>query len=159
MAENFRKDLEFATLDEALELATEWVKLHASGAQIKTSGEFSLGQILEHLARSIDIGLGNTPVPKASWLMRGIARLMKNRFLRVGMKPGFQLPAASQDLFWPETDVDPEEALQHFAKSISDLLSTQGPIQHPYFGQMTQEEQVVLNCRHAELHMNFVIAP
>ena len=152
------QELHFDSCDQALAKATELITRQLEGGAVSTTGNFSLPQIVEHLARSIDIGLGQIDVPKVPWLVRIVAKMMKKRFLNQGMKPGFKLPSSTQDIFWPESEVDPQLALSHYAESLSKLSTVPEPISHPYFGEMTREEQVILHCRHAELHFGFVIA-
>lgn len=150
------KDQKFASPEEALDAAKNFVALQAAGKKVTTTGNYSVPQIIEHLARSIDIGLGEQSVPKPSWLVGMIAKMMKKRFLAKGMKPGFRLPAETQSVFWPEEEVDSDSALNHYSESIAKLMKAEEPIQHPYFGAMTRHEQAVLHCHHAELHFGFI---
>jgi len=146
----------FESPEEALAAARNFVALRDAGKHVTTTGNYSVPQIIEHLARSIDIGLGEQSVPKVSWLVSMMAKMMKKRFLVKGMKPGFRLPAETQSLFWPEEEVDAQSALDHYSESISKLMTAEEPIQHPYFGAMTRKEQAILHCRHAELHFSFI---
>lgn len=147
----------FNTLNDALDFAKGAVERQKAGRGVHTTGSYSLGQIIEHLARSIEIGLGRVEAPPAPWLVRFLSRLMKKRFLKNGMKPGFKLPKATQDLFWPTSEVDLVLALDHYEAAVSELMSTEKPVAHPYFGDMSLQEHVALHCRHAELHFGFVM--
>ncbi len=158
MTKHPRPVLKFERLADALATAEDLAQIQYSGKQLITTGRFFLPQIVEHLARSIDIGLGKSAVTKAPWLLRLIAKRMKNRVLKNGMKPGFRLPAKTQDIFWPNEEVDLSLAMQHYAESISELMSNTTLLEHPYFGEMTRSETELLHCRHAELHLSFVIA-
>ena len=146
----------FHTLNDALDFAKQAVERQKAGEGLHTTGCYSLGQIIEHLARSIEVGLGRVEVPPAPFLVRFFSRLMKNRFLKKGMKPGFKLPTATQDLFWPINEVDSVLALDHYEAAVSELMNTEKPASHPYFGDMSLQEHVTLHCRHAELHFSFV---
>jgi hypothetical protein len=121
-----------------------------------TTGNWSLGQILEHLAiandKTID-GFGfQAPLP-----FRMLGPLLKNRVLKRGLTPGFQLSKrASATLVPDETDV--QAALDHLRQSFQRLDAESERSPHPFLGRMTRDESNRLCLRHAELHMSFVKA-
>jgi hypothetical protein len=123
-----------------------------------TTGNWSLGQILEHLAisneKSID-GFGFA-APRPVQL---IARLLvKKRVLKNGLKPGVRLPATGQKQLVPG-ETDPAAALDHLRRSLKRLQSESKRSPHPFFGSMTEQESNRLMLRHGELHMSFVKLP
>lgn len=123
-----------------------------------TTGNWSLGQILEHLAianeKSID-GFGFVvPMP-----VQLVARLfIKNRVLKNGMKPGFRLPVQGQKALVPDA-TNPTAALDHLRATLHRLQIETKRSPHPFFGSLTQDESNRLMLRHAELHMSFVKLP
>jgi hypothetical protein len=124
--------------------------------QAQTTGNWSLGQILEHLAiandRSID-GFGF----EASFPVRMLGPFFKKRVLAQGMNPGIQLSKqASAALVPDETDV--QVALDHLRQSFKRLDSEATRSPHPILGRMSLDESNRLCLRHAELHMGFVKA-
>ena len=83
-------------------------------------GKWSLGQILEHLAisneKSID-GFGfQAPLP-----VRMIAgTFLKKRFIKRGLKPGFQLPKRGAAVLVPP-EVPAQTALERLKNSVKRL--------------------------------------
>jgi hypothetical protein len=146
-----RRPLHFDSLEEALAEAERL----ASGA-VTTSGKYSLGQILEHLARTIEIALGQRSAPKIPFPIRLAARLLRTRFLSKPMRSGFKLPSKSQSVFWPDHEVAVETGLQHYREAIARFHDTDPHPTHPLLGDITRAEHTQLQCRHAELHLSFV---
>jgi hypothetical protein len=145
-----RRQVRYNSFDEVLEDAERAVH-----GKAETTGNWSLGQILEHLAiandKSID-GFGfQAPFP-----VRMIAgTFLKRRFLEKGLKPGFQLPKRGVEVLVPD-EIDAGSALDHLRRSVQRLKSESKRSPHPFFGRMALDESNCLNLRHAELHMSFV---
>jgi hypothetical protein len=145
-----RRRVRYSSLDEVVADAQR-----AVGAKAATTGNWSLGQILEHLATAQDKmidGFGfSTP-----WPVRTLGRLFfKKRVLTKGLTPGFRLnPKAAAVLVPGETDA--AAALEHFRRSTERLKTEQQRSAHPFLGPMTVEECDQMCLRHAELHMSFV---
>jgi hypothetical protein len=151
-ATSTRRRVRYASLDEIVADAERAVRDNSA-----TTGNWSLGQILEHLAigqdKTID-GFGfSTP-----WPVRTIGRLVfKKRVLNKGLTPGFKLsPKAAAILVPGETDT--AAALEHLRKSVERLKTEQKRSAHPFLGPMNVEESTQMCLRHAELHMSFVSA-
>lgn len=146
-----RRSLHFDSIDDAL---AEAERLAAS--QVTTTGNQSYGQILEHLARTLDVVSGkitgvNVPLP-----LRIMGRAMKPFFLSRPMKPGLNLPSAAQDIFWPSDEVSVEDAMTHFRTALDRFRNAKSLPKHPVFGKMSREQHNQLQCRHCELHLSFV---
>jgi hypothetical protein len=124
--------------------------------QAQTTGNWSLGQILEHLAianeKTID-GFGfQAPFP-----IRMVGPFFKNRVLERGLTPGFRLSRRAAAALVPdETDVG--AALDHLRQSFKRLDTESKRSLHPFLGRLTLHESNRLCLRHAELHMSFVKA-
>lgn len=146
-----RRKLHFDSLEEALAEAER-----LSDTAVITTGSYSLGQILEHLARTIDVVTGFRESPPVSLPIRMVARMLKSRFLNRPMRSGFKLPSKSQSVFWPSEEVETAAGLRHFRESIDRFDSTEPLPRHILLGEMTRPEHVQLQCRHAELHLSFV---
>jgi hypothetical protein len=122
----------------------------------QTTGNWSLGRILEHLAiandKTID-GFGfRAPLP-----IRMIGPLFKKRLLKRGLTPGFQLSKQASAALVPN-ETDAEAALDHLRKSFIRLHSESNREPHPFLGRLSIDESNRLCLRHAELHMSFVKA-
>jgi len=148
-----RRELTYATLDEVVTDAERLVAANAT-----TTGNWSLGKILEHLATVLDKAVdgfeNRPPLP-----VRLVGRwFLKKKFLRDGMPAGFQLTGGIAKEILPD-ETDTQQALEHLRKSAERLKNHKEDIAHPFFGPMTHEEILAINCRHAELHMSFVAEP
>ena len=145
-----RRELSFATLDEAVADAVQL----ASG-DVRTTGNHSFGQILEHLARTHDMATGLLPGPKMPFFMRLMMPLMKKSIIK-DVQPGFKLPPNAEEFFWPAQEFEVQEALAHLRESV-ERFNTEGPLaKHPLFGKLTTEQTTQLNCKHCAMHLSFV---
>ncbi len=145
-----RRKLRFETLDEVLVEAERLARM-----PLRLLGNWSYGQILEHLATTIDHYYEGLP-GKPSLLMRWILLpLMKNNLLTKGMPAGIQLPKSAAALMPNPTEIQP--ALEHLRKAIERLKEESPRKPSPFFGDMAPQEWVALTLRHAELHLSFVV--
>lgn len=146
-----RRALSFASLEQVV---VEAERL-AQGA-VRTSGNHSFGQILEHLALTHDMATGKITPPPLPFFMRMMMPLLRGRILNSVPKPGFKLPKASEAFFWPDGDVDVPQALKHLEASVENYRKV-GPLPvHPIFGAATREQNDRLNCGHCAMHLSFV---
>ena len=147
-----RRELAFKDLDEVVPEAQRL----ASG-EVRTTGNHSFGQILEHLARTHDMVMGKVEGPSPPWYMKIMMVFMKGMILKdKPLSPGFKLPKDAEAFFWPNQEFDVPQALSHLKESI-ETYQTSGPLaKHPIFGTITPEQSLKLNCRHAAMHFSFV---
>jgi hypothetical protein len=147
-----RRELHFNTLEDIL---AEVDRL-ANSREIRTLGNWSAGQIFEHVARvmekSIDGFDSNLPA-----IMRFIlGRTLKSRMLNKPMAAGFKLPRrAGSELIAPATSL--EDGFAHIRKAIHRLQTEPDRVPSPFLGPLTREEWDKIHCRHAELHFSFLI--
>ena len=88
--------------------------------------------------------------------MRLLGPLMKGRMLSKAMSPGFQLPANMLKVFGPPP-TSAEDGLKVFREAIRRQKTETHREPSPFLGKMTDAEYVQLHCRHAELHLSFVV--
>ncbi|MBM4075790.1 MAG: DUF1569 domain-containing protein [Planctomycetes bacterium] len=146
-----RRELKFRSLDEAWKDAE-----HLCENTIKTLGNWTLPQIIDHLARSIRNNFEGPPL-KAPWFVRYlIGPMMKNGMLNVRMPSGFQLPANMKHFLPGDNPVLPTVLNDY--KVWTNRLTKDAPTNvHPVFGKLKHEEWINLHLRHVELHLSFVI--
>jgi hypothetical protein len=147
-----RRRVQYASLDDIVTDAQRAVQSKAA-----TTGNWSLGQIIEHLATAHDKmidGFGFS----APWPVQTVGRIFfKKRVLTKGLTPGFKLnPKAAAVLVPGETDS--VAALEHLRKSVARLKTEQKRSAHPFLGPLNVDECNQMCLRHAELHMSFVQA-
>lgn len=148
-----RRTLSYASLQEVVDDATRLL-----AADAPTTGDWSKGQIFEHLARTIDSSLDGFaftfPFP-----VRIIGKYyFKPRIFKHGMSPGFKLKGPSKQALAPDPLAD-QEGLEHLKKSVQRLETESQRQVSPVFGKMTREEWNRLHLRHSELHMSFIAEP
>jgi hypothetical protein len=147
-----RRVLHFTSPAEILADAEELARYR----QLRTLGNWSAGQIFQHLAttmnKSID-GFGT----KLPGVVRFFMRLLfKRRFLTRPMPPGFRLPArAEKELVGPRVGV--EEGLRSLRQAVARLQCEKNRSGNPVLGPLTAAEWNQLHCRHAELHLSFIV--
>lgn len=145
-----RRELSFNSLDEVVAEAER-----LAGGEVRTTGNHTFAQILEHLARTHDMATGKIQPPKMPWIMRMLMPLMRKRIFSGPVQPGIKLPAEAEAMFWP-AEVDVQEALAHLKASVENY-NTNGPLPvHPIFGKATREQNDRLNCGHCAMHLSFV---
>lgn len=146
-----RRSLRFEKLDdieadvEALVLATE----------IRTLGNWSLGQILWHLAKVMNDSIDGTTI---QWTAPppAIPEPIKRRVLSGSLRAGFKLPLeAAKELEPPETSIT--EGVRVFRAAVSRQRTETVRQPNPFFGPLTLDEWNLLQLRHAELHLSFVV--
>lgn len=144
------RSLRFSSLDDAMAEVERLV-----GCETKTTGSFSLGQILEHLARTLEIASGKRDLQPPAFPVRLMARVMRPMALKKAMT-GLKLPAKSQGVLWPSGPVETEQGWAHLRDAVSAFRSTDPLPKHPIFGTMTPHQHEMLQCRHFEGHLGFV---
>ena len=146
-----RRTLRFESLDAALTDAERLVK-----QLCRTLGNWTLGQNLDHLARTVRIGFEG-PHILASWFARIlIAPFVKKRFITKSMPAGFQF-TKQMEPYRPEDQAVAVAALEELRKQYSRLSRESPSVPHPFLGPLTHEEWLGMHLRHAELHLSFLV--
>ena len=146
-----RRELHFENIHQVLD---EVERLAAT--DVKTLGNYTFPQILEHLATTMDIATRHIDPPGVPALIRMLATLFRSFVINRPMKPGVKLPKKAQPILWPEKPAELDSALQHFRESFARYLASDLKEPNPVFGRMSREEYDKLQCRHSELHLSFV---
>jgi hypothetical protein len=145
-----RRPVRYQTFDEVL---AEAEAAAATGAA--TTGNWSLGQIFEHIAIALERSIDGFEFT-VGWPLRLLGRyVIKQRMLLRGMPAGIRLKgSAMKELVPPETSM--EAGLAHLRRAIARFQSETRRAAHPVFGPMTPDESTRMQLRHAELHMSFI---
>lgn len=117
-------------------------------------GNWSLGQVCEHLAKAIEYMVDGAPF-KVSWLFRTLGPFLKKRIISRPMKPGFRLPKSAA-VYLPE-NTDAATGIARLQQAIERYRQATTLKPHAIFGTMTREECDQLNFRHAEMHLSFIV--
>lgn len=145
-----RRTLKFNSLDDILADAEK-----LAAGPIRVLGNWSPGQIFQHLAITMNGAIDGMPL-KASLLLRMFGWLFKNKILTGTMPAGIQLPADSaKHLVPPETTLD--AGLQSLRAATQRMKTESHRAKSPFLGALTREQYDQLQCRHAELHLSFLV--
>jgi hypothetical protein len=146
-----RRELHFANLDEIL---TDADRLTAT-PNLKTLGNWTLGQALGHLACAMDTAVDGAKI-QPPWFIRVMGPFFKTSVLKK-MRPGFKLPDdAAKDLI-PPPSMTIDEGLRRLRTAVARLNATPNRAPSPFLGRLTREESDRLQCSHAELHLSFFV--
>ena len=143
-----RRKLNFTSYDELLDCARR-----LSQSPTRQLGNWSLGQICEHLAAAMDMAIDGAAF-KPSLLARWFGPLLKKRFLTRGMPSGFQLPSSAVKLL--PSNSESAAGLLALERAIARLNQEPTRTRHAVFGHLTHEEWDQLQLRHAEMHLSFI---
>jgi hypothetical protein len=146
-----RRELRFQTVDE---IRADVDRL-AQAKDITGLGNWTSGQVLQHLAVAMNMAVDGAP-SMVPWIGRFIIRLFfKGKILKKRMSAGFKLPGRAGYLLPPPTTW--EDGLRNFRAAFERLKSTTERKPHPAFGTLSLEEYERLTCRHSELHLSFLV--
>jgi hypothetical protein len=149
-----RRNLRFESLDQALAEVDRLAAAERAG-RLRHVGNWTLGQALGHLATWSEYAYTGVPL-KPPFFIRWYLRLRKQKFLYGPMGAGVKIPGVKGGTLGTEP-MPLEEALGRFRR-VTERLKTDPPIApNVIFGQLTHEEEIALNLRHAELHLGFFL--
>lgn len=146
-----RREVHYASLQELLDDAERLAQ-----GNVHTVGNWTQGQIYKHIGISMRGALDGMNM-KVSWFMRMFIKVMRKRVLTKPMPAGIKLPAEAAAQIVPEASTTVEEGLEELRKSIKRMQIETQRHPSPFLGEMSIEEWNQFHCRHAELHMSFLI--
>jgi hypothetical protein len=153
-----RRQLRFESLND---IAAEVERL-ASAQEVRALGNWSSGQVLQHLASTMNNSIDGFPefAPPALRPIVPVFRLfmrlfLKRRFLTQTMPPGFKLPVSAAHLLPQPTDWP--AGLAAFRAAVERQQQQAPGAAHPALGKLAPTEWVSLHCRHSELHLSFLV--
>ncbi|HEV3236149.1 MAG TPA: DUF1569 domain-containing protein [Gemmataceae bacterium] len=124
--------------------------------KVHALGNWTPGQIYRHLATSMTIAIDGASFT-IPWPMRLLSRLfMKKRLQNKPMPPGFQLPKSAANQLLP-APTDEKEGLEAFRHALKRMQIETKRAPSPFLGELTREECDKVQCRHAELHLSFLV--
>ena len=150
-----RRTLWFDSIDQLLAEVDRIMTAEANG-QLQTSGSWTPGQILAHLAAWIEYGYDGFPMKAPPWIIRVILRAQLKKYLRRGMPSGVRIPKAPGGTFGAD-NLPSQEAADRLRTALERLKNGEpAKYDSPAFGAMSHEQRIQLNLRHAELHLSFL---
>jgi hypothetical protein len=122
---------------------------------VRELGNWTLAQIFDHLARSMNVSVNGTR-ERFPWALRIALRLARKRIIGNPMKPGYRVPENVAALLRPEAEPCLRESLSKLRGAAARFQTASEFPPHPAFGTLTPDEYQTLALRHAELHLSFV---
>ncbi len=109
-----RRDVHYDSLDELLADAERLAK-----GQNRTVGNWTLGQILQHLAQSMDAAIDGMEM-KVPWFMKMAFGLLmnKDKMLSRPISAGFKIPKKGEAQFIPDSSTSTEEGLASLRAAV-----------------------------------------
>jgi len=146
-----RRTLHYRDLDEFLADAEDMLR-----GPTRTIGNWTLAQIFDHLARSMNASVDGMSVSFPAPL-RFLLKFRKKAILSNPMKPGFRCPKRVERVLRPGEGLDVDDAWSQLREAVFRFRAASHFPPHPAFGEMTRDEWNQIALRHAELHMSFVV--
>ena len=123
-------------------------------SKLRTTGQWSAGRIVQHIADSITNSIDGWPI-KGPLVMRLIGPLLKRKIISSPMKPGFKIPKSMEALLPPDSTAY-STAVANLKAAIARATAEGMDEPHPVFGSMNNGQWLKLHCRHAEMHFSFM---
>jgi hypothetical protein len=144
-----RRTLTFSSLDRVMPDVDRLLEGHT------TVGNWSLGQICNHLTRGFTCTVEGFP-ERAPWLVRKtVGPLILNRILTTGRFPrGIKLPRE----YVPKPGVDARAEAEALRAALRLLASHPGPLaEHPLAGSIPRASWDRFHCIHCAHHLSFAL--
>ena len=145
-----RRDLRYGRLTELVDDVASFE------GKVRSSGNWTPAQNVDHVARVIECSLDGFTVPNAPLIARGFAKMMRSSILNKPMKAGFSIPGKFKDMK-PPPDVSWDDAVARLTSVVARIEKGQKMLHRsPLLGYLEHEEWIQLHCRHAEMHFSFL---
>jgi hypothetical protein len=149
---NLRRQLHFDGLEDILADIDQL----ACCREIKPLGNWSAGQIFNHLATVMNKSIDGFDTHLPSPLRFGLRLLFKNRFLYKPMAAGFKLPKRTAEEL-VSAPIGVEDGIRNIRQAIHRLQTETKRSPSAAIGPLTADEWTQLHCRHSELHLSFLL--
>jgi hypothetical protein len=126
-------------------------------SEVLMLGNWSLGQVFLHLARSMHASVDGLPNETSWWSRLAVRLRYGRRFLSGPMPAGMRLPPGAAQRLLPEPVVATEEGLAALREAVDRLGFETERAAHPFLGEMSLDQWDRFHLRHAELHMSFAL--
>lgn len=143
---------------EDLEDELEWIERASADGALRAAGNWSPGQILEHLGRFWAMSLDGFGF-RASWPARLLARRFKTLALRAPPPRGLQIRRQTRAIL-PDDDAAFEDGLALLREQIRRVREGERMTHpNPLFGRLSHDEWLRLHLNHCAMHLGFLHAP
>jgi hypothetical protein len=120
----------------------------------RTVGRWTLGQICTHLANSFHGSIDGLDLSRHRFKRFFFSRQLLRYTFRYGIPASYRVDPGIE----PQSDVDPDEAIEELTRAIERYRNHHGPLEaHPLFGKMPREAWDRVHCIHCAHHLSFVV--
>jgi len=149
-----RRELRFTAVDQILPEAERLARCEDA----VLLGNWTLGQIFEHLGRAFSYSIDGASF-RVPWRLRVLGWFIKGRILNNRMPAGFNAPVGMANQLEANTAVSTGAGLATLREGFRRYQAESKRAPHPLFGKLTSREWDQLHCNHAAMHLSFVIDP
>src|SRR5688500_5529633 len=144
-----RRKLQFATLDEVMPDVERLLGGHV------TVGQWTLGQILNHLATSIGMSMDGTP-EKFSWPVRRMfGPVARQLSFALGWMPA---QVRVQETYLPRAGLTADSEAETLRAAIARFEQFTGEFdEHPLLGRFSPDQWRRFHCLHCAHHLSFAL--
>ena len=147
-----RRKVRYTSLDDLLADAQR-----VAGDDVTMVGNWSAGQVMRHLALTINYSIDGFPF-QFPWPLRKLLKhVMKRRFLTKPLSSGFKAPNYASSVI-PDP-VSAGDGLAELSTAVERLKNESQRAPHPGLERLTVDEWNQFHLRHSELHMSFAVLP
>lgn len=150
-----RRNLKLASVEEVL---AEIDRLEAAcrSGNLRQLRNWSASQNLTHLAAWINYAYDGFPIKPPPFFIRWFLRWQLAGILKRGMSPGVFIPGVPGGTTGAE-EIPLADAAERLRQALRRLISDEpAPHESPAFGALSYSDRILLNLRHAELHLSFL---
>jgi len=152
-----RREVGLRTLDDLKQELGRIQQAHDEG-QLVAHGNWSAGQILEHVAILPEHAIDGFPEGKVPWLLKVLVQVFAKKGAINGRPPppGITIPKEA-DYFRPGDGTTFEQGMARL-RNVVGRIENGEKLTHPspLFGKMSHDEWVRLNLGHMNLHFSFL---
>lgn len=149
------RPLRFENIGDCIDEVQRIIEMNQKGT-LRSSGNWTPGQIFNHLASWINYAYEGFPVRRPPFFIRWILRWRLRAMLRSAMPRGVWIPGVDGGTCGMEA-IDCSVASAKYLKALQRLQSNEdAPYDSPAFGKMSHNDRIQLNLRHAELHLGYL---
>ena len=149
------RTLRFESIDDCI---AEVRRIAAADAQrgLRNSGNWTPGQVMAHVAAWIEYGYDGFPIGRPPFFVRWILRLRLKKMLTGGMPRGVRIPGIKEGTVGMD-EMSTAEAAERLVTAFTRLKDREeAKFDSPAFGPMSFDDRILLNLRHAELHLGYL---
>ena len=149
-----RRRLRFNTINDLLADIDRLVAAGKAGT-LRRTGNWTAGQAMGRVATWINYAFEGYPF-KVPWLVKLFIRMRKGKYLRDGMPAGVRIPGVEGGTYGT-APLGTDDGAARLRQALARLQRGE-PVKYesPAWGKMSADERIVLNLRHAELHLSFL---